>query len=385
MPASGFCVFAALLGGLWGLSQIKGAEAPEKLKVQLYPAMAWKAADGQAWIFDLHGLVCEPERRRLTVAVLRKSLGLEAGPLGDNAEAIFKERAKWFMVDDERGKKLTVRIGDRDFQLAPTKSNGHVAQQLRVPRDLMESWLKEAGVNSSSLEIRAWYGSDSNHAARGEVELLGGTGVSIISDIDDTIKISEVREHKALLRNTFFAPFRPVKGMPELYRGWASKGAQFHYVSASPWQLYPALAEFRAQEGFPAGTFHLKMFRLKDRSFLQLFASPEDYKWSVIAPMMKQFPNRRYVLVGDSGERDPEVYGRIARAFPNQVIEIYIRDVTGEGPGAERYQKAFAELPATKWRVFEEASEIDGNLPIAPGQTRPSGSRNPLGQGRFDK
>jgi phosphatidate phosphatase APP1 len=108
----------------------------------------------------------------------------------------------------------------------------------------------------------------------------------------------------------------------------------------------------------------LKEFRWKNRTFFSLFASPEKYKPGVIESLLKQFPNRKFILIGDSGERDPEIYGALARKFPAQIIRIYIRDVTNEAAGSERYQKAFRSIPRETWQIFREPNELP--LPTQP-------------------
>ena len=70
------------------------------------------------------------------------------------------------------------------------------------------------------------------------IYVLASHGISVISDIDDTIKVSNVVSRRALLRHTFCHSFQPVHGMSEVYRKWSEQHCQFHYVSASPWQLY---------------------------------------------------------------------------------------------------------------------------------------------------
>jgi hypothetical protein len=70
------------------------------------------------------------------------------------------------------------------------------------------------------------------------VYVLASHGVSIISDIDDTVKISNVLSKRLLLKHTFYSYFKPVEGMSDLYQQWRDQNCQFHYVSASPWQLY---------------------------------------------------------------------------------------------------------------------------------------------------
>src|SRR6185295_2069331 len=100
--------------------------------------------------------------------------------------------------------------------------------------------------------------------ATGQAYLLPPTGESVISDIDDTLKHSQVACKKTLLANTFLRPYETIPGMAGVFRDWWAEGAAFHYVSSSPWQLYEHLAAHLADEGFPTGSFHLRHFRLRD-------------------------------------------------------------------------------------------------------------------------
>ena len=109
----------------------------------------------------------------------------------------------------------------------------------------------------------------------GVVHFPSPQGVSVISDIDDTIKISEVKDRKLLLQNTFFRPFQAVPGVPDKYRQWAEAGVAFSSVSASPWQLYDPLANFFRQVGFPHATFHLKRVVSK----MPAFSSSLKIRW----------------------------------------------------------------------------------------------------------
>ena len=73
---------------------------------------------------------------------------------------------------------------------------------------------------------------------------------------------------------------------------------------------------------------------------------------------MAQVFSRRFVLVGDSGERDPEVYGELARRHPRQVTRILIRDATDEPGDSTRFEAAFRNLAPGLWRVFREADSL---------------------------
>ena len=173
------------------------------------------------------------------------------------------------------------------------------------------------------------------------------------------IKVTQVRNRHAILKNTFLRPFEPVPEMAAFYQNLArSNHAAFHYLSASPWQLYAPLSDFIRANGFPTGAFALKEFRWKNKTFLSLFADPEKYKRAVIEPLFKRFPHRRFVLIGDSGERDPEIYAALARKFPRQVERILIRDVTGEPRTAHRYEMVFRGLPPEHWQIFTSPADL---------------------------
>ena len=345
------CVLFSLLAAT-AASTIKRDET-----VVFFPSIGGRAKGGETWEMEIHGWIYEPERRALTLTLLRKLLDIDED-LAAGEKAIFEDRVRAFLVDNEKGKRLSVRLGSEEFELSRSAANGHMTARVGLPdREVRRVAMRTDRV--LKLPFHAVTGKNDTRRFSGEIHLLEPTGVSVISDIDDTIKISEVTDKKALLRNTFTKAFEPVPGMAEVYQDWSSRlNAQFHYVSASPWQLYLPLAEFVQTNGFPQGTFHLKPFRVKDDSFFDLFKSPERYKQGVIEPLLKHFPKRQFILVGDSGERDPEIYGGLARHYPDQVKRVLIRDVTGEGADAARYRKAFRDVPRERWVIFQKPDEL---------------------------
>ena len=347
-----------LLLGLLSAKLAVAADLKRDEQVVFFPTLGWRVPGG--WEADIHGCIFEMETRAVLTQLLRDALGLEEEELSPEEKALFRERARLFMMDHERGRSVTVNwLGQsaerRPVRLGPSEANGHLTGRIQFK----DEDLAGRSATNGLIQFEKVGGSDEGPGATGEIHLLGETGWSVISDIDDTIKVSAVRDRHELLRNTFCRPFRPVPGMANVYQRWMrTNGAQFHYVSASPWQLYQPLSEFVRSNGFPAGTFHLKYFRVMDGTVLNLFQSPEAYKPGVIEPLLERFPQRRFVLVGDSGERDPEIYGALARRFPNQIVRILIRDVTGEAADAPRYRKAFDGLPTGLWQTFKEPDEI---------------------------
>lgn len=226
-----------------------------------------------------------------------------------------------------------------------TTHNGVVEEIIRVPDQLVRECYGRQSRESRWLEIDAQTG-DGHGKGKGRIRFLEPEGLSVISDIDDTIKVTQVPAGKrTVLRNTFLKKFKAADGMRERYLKFVtdSDGADicFHYVSGSPWQLYRPLTSFLfEQEQFPPGTVHMKNLRknLFDRGALgdiMAFALGGDLatleqKIRQITNLMIHMPRRKFILVGDSGEKDPEVYRAIQRLFPQQVVKIYIRDVLGE-------------------------------------------------------
>ncbi|KAI9792930.1 MAG: hypothetical protein M1816_001252 [Peltula sp. TS41687] len=161
-----------------------------------------------------------------------------------------------------------------------------------------------------------------------KVQITEPKGISLISDIDDTIKHSAIGSGaREIFRNTFVRELTDltIEGVKEWYKQLASMGVHLHYVSNSPWQLYPLLVKFFALEGLPPGSFHLKQYS----GMLQgIFEPVAERKKGNLESIMRDFPERKFLLVGDSGEADLEVYTDVVLANPGRIIGVYIRDVT---------------------------------------------------------
>jgi hypothetical protein len=278
-----------------------------------------------------------------------------------------------FVVDAARGRRLAVRIGEEVYPLARrSKRSGLFHEEIVVPAERLgldpEASPEEQPASAVRIALVTQSGEEFGRAGR--VHLVPRQGVSVISDIDDTIKITDVHERRSMLVNTFLREFLPIPGMGDVFRQWEQRGALFHYVSSSPWQLYEPLAQHFSAVALPPGSFHLRAFRLRDHMLRRIFLGRRPAKGSVIRGILQRYPLRKFVLVGDSGEYDPEIYGALARRFPAQVASILIRHVPGQKIAPFRWQRAFRKLPTTLWQMFDDASEIaeaiDG-IAVGPG------------------
>jgi len=140
-------------------------------------------------------------------------------------------------------------INGVEHLLQPSDESGFVEENLELSDKEIESLC--ATTNSECKDRKFEYQIQVNNQTKKKddnneddyktfkctIYVLARDGISIISDIDDTVKISNVLSKRSLLKHTFYSYFKPVEGMSDLYQKWSEQNCQFHYVSASPWQL----------------------------------------------------------------------------------------------------------------------------------------------------
>jgi phosphatidate phosphatase APP1 len=174
-----------------------------------------------------------------------------------------------------------------------------------------------------------------NTPATARVEVLADAApFLVVSDFDDTVAISEVTQPDKLVTNALLRDADTQKVVPGMASFYGCLGAGsgavpgFALVSGSPIQFGPRVGSFLARHGFPAG-FGLYLRDLGPSTL-------SGYKQPLIRSLLQRFPHP-VVLVGDSGEKDPEVYAQIREEFPGRVRAIYIRDA-GNTQDAARFK-----------------------------------------------
>jgi phosphatidate phosphatase APP1 len=156
----------------------------------------------------------------------------------------------------------------------------------------------------------------------------------IISDIDDTVVRTDAVNLLKMARNVFLNNARtrlPFEGVAAFYKalqiGTANAYNPIFYLSSSSWNLYDLLVDFFNVRGIPPGPLFLVDLGLTPKQFIT--PSHEEHKLGRIQKLMTEFPQMKFILIGDSGQHDPEIYLEAAVANPGRVLAIYIRDVTG--------------------------------------------------------
>jgi phosphatidate phosphatase APP1 len=184
-------------------------------------------------------------------------------------------------------------------------------------------------------------------SATEEVIITEAQGVSVISDIDDTIKHSAISSGaREIFRNAFIRDLNDltIDGVREWYKRMADMGVKFHYVSNSPWQLYPVIQRYFSMAGLPPGSFHLKQYS----GMLQgIFEPVAERKKSTLDKIARDFPDRSFILIGDSGEADLEVYTDFVLENPGRVVAVFIRDVT-TAPGGGFFDPSIGSMPGDR-------------------------------------
>ena len=349
------------------LSFVSAGCAPKEAPVAgqeilFFPSPASVSGDGQSWSLTIQGRIFEPTAgsigRTALIAAIAKAADLD----DDEAKsALFHERAAYFLSDSEKNRRVSVSIGDRAFTPPVSDKAGYFTAQILLAKDEASKLAKDGVISFESLPT-------ATNARRfpGKVVLVPEEGVSVVTDMDDTIKETHVLDRKEMLKNTFVRPFVAVTGMPALYRSWKEAlggRIQFHVVSAGPWQFNQPLRAFTEEVGFPTFTWHMRSVDINAANLRELKPDPYPFKVQTIEALMRRFPMRHFVCVGDSGEKDPEVYSKILSEFPERVDAVFIRDVTGQSQDADRYKTLFPGEAAAKVRVFRDPKDLP---PLAP-------------------
>ncbi len=346
-------------------------------QVTCYPTYGYKGNDGK-WKISVRVLVHESRTGSDSLSLLAPAavgaaeLFTHRGIDRESAEDFLKTRVADFLREGVANQQIVFQFDDdpktTSYPLT-TDPDGLITTDITVD-PLKAPWVDGDGDRWLTYQASVPGGP----VGIGRVQLLGAEGVSVISDIDDTIKITEIPAGSEVVAlNTFFRHFASVEqpdNMLSMYQGsistpgglTLSPGVSFHYVSCGPWQLYRPLAGYLIDDRhFPAGSFHLRTVDLghsatgllKDLAgFVEKafnLAQPAQiqqndtykHKIDVIQKLMTALPGRKFLMFGDSGEFDPEVYEAILSQpkFSQMVKETTIREVQGLAPNDPRRLK----------------------------------------------
>lgn len=155
------------------------------------------------------------------------------------------------------------------------------------------------------------------------------TTFGIISDIDDTIVQTNATSLARMARTVLTHNARsrlPFEGVGDLYKALHADVNPVFYVSSSPWNMYELLHDYMDLNGIPPGPMFLQDWGISEKVLFK--QSHETHKLEQINTLLDFYPELPFVLIGDSGQHDPEIYLRVIQSHPGRVRAAFIRDVT---------------------------------------------------------
>jgi phosphatidate phosphatase APP1 len=244
-----------------------------------------------------------------------------------------RNMARRFASDEVPGARVRASFGRLTVE-AVADEEGFFDVRFELPEPITDP----AGWHPVELEL-LHPGSPGGGPVRstGRVLVPNEARFGIISDLDDTVVRSSATHVLKMARIVALnnAHTRlPFEGVAEFYgalqRGPEGRGYNpIFYVSSSPWNIYDVLEDFLDVHGVPEGPLFLK-----DWSPMVL-GKHKGHKLGIIRTLLRTYPDLPFVLIGDSGEEDPEIYSQAVREHPGRVRAIYIRDVTSAARDAQ--------------------------------------------------
>jgi len=237
---------------------------------------------------------------------------------GEGARAAVGRVLRHFATAELPGVPLRIAVGDATAE-AVTDADGYFRLRLHPdPATLTSPW------TTGTVELADDYRGLTDPRTTPIEVLVPGPDAQfgIVSDVDDTILQTGVQRLGQMLRQTFTGSAltrTSFPGAPELYRDLAGGRNPVFYVSSSPWNLHTFLIGFLRHQRLPLGPVLL-------RDLLGT-SSGREQKGGRIEEILQTHPGLPFVLIGDSGEKDPRVYAEIVRSHPGRVLAVYIREV----------------------------------------------------------
>lgn len=200
-------------------------------------------------------------------------------------------------------------------------------------------------------------------SVRVPLRILGDSGgLGIVSDIDDTVLVTALPRPLVAAWNTFVRHERrrrPVPGMSTMF----SEIRRHHgdvpliYLSTGPWNVAPVLEVFLRRHGYPPGPLLMTDWGPTPDAW---FRSGRTHKRAELGRLLTDLPQMQWLLVGDDGQHDPQIYGEVAARSPERIRAVAIRELTaGE---QVRTHGTSAPLPDEEQQPtpYEEVRAPDG-------------------------
>jgi phosphatidate phosphatase APP1 len=303
-----------------------------------------------------------PQKLRIKGRVLQDeglSLREENAPIWKNLVTMYRR----FETDEVPGAPIRIQIGDQQQEVV-TDAEGYFDAEIDLHSQLavdrlwqpiqIELLLDEPTVVDDSVVAEAIVVSEQ-------------AKFGVISDIDDTIMHTAATDFLKMIRIAYLGneqTRRPFEGVPEFYQALQqgesdNAGNPIFYVSSSAWNMYDLFAKFMKFNAIPKGPILLREIELAPDNLLSF--DHEAHKREQIRPILEQFSDLSFILIGDTGQKDADIYRQIAEDYPGRILAIYLRNVTPQN--RDRLQQLAAlqaplQQQSVDYLVFSHTSEL---------------------------
>jgi phosphatidate phosphatase APP1 len=212
--------------------------------------------------------------------------------------------------------RVVVEVAGTRHEVVPTRG-GYV--DVVLPANLPPGWSV------------AHLSTDGSAPVPAPVRIVGpDERLGVVSDIDDTVMVTALPRPLLAFWNTFVrheTSRRPVPGMADLYDEVVAGGpdAFVVYLSTGAWNVAPTVERFLGRHGFPRGPLLLTDWGPTPEGW---FRSGREHKRSQLRRLVHDLPQLRWVLIGDDGQHDPQLYDEVASAAPDRVRAVLIRQLS---------------------------------------------------------
>ncbi|HXF63963.1 MAG TPA: phosphatase domain-containing protein, partial [Caldilineaceae bacterium] len=254
--------------------------------------------------------------------------------LWDNLLAMYRR----FASREVKGVRLRAAYAGSEAHAA-SDAEGYFQMDLHLPAPLVE----EAGwiTVDMTAENAADFGQE---LVQTQAEVLippAQARFGVISDIDDTVVVTHATNLLKMARMVFLHSARtrlPFPGVAAFYQALhrgrtGDERNPLFFVSSSAWNLYDLLVDFMALNDIPPAPLLLTDYGANESGFL--FSGHRTHKLEQIGRILSTYPTLPFILIGDSGQKDPEIYHQVAQDHPGRILAIYIRDVSQPSRHAE--------------------------------------------------
>lgn len=272
---------------------------------------------------------------------------------------------KRFETDEIRNTPITITIADKIVINSTTDAEGYylIDESIETIKEHIDSngWLRYMVSYSNSNKSRQ---IQLGNQFFGEMLIpKEKSSFGVISDIDDTILhtgVASTLKWRVVVNTFFKTPHKrkALEGSAEFYnmlhRGKSNSDANpIFYVSNSPWNLYRYLKFFLKRNGFPKGPILLRDFRTP---FDRTPKTELTHKYNEIYNILDTFPDLKFILIGDCGEKDAYIYLDVVKRFPNSIAAIYLRSVE-HSKRMKRISSLFKDYKAVPVKIIKTSKD----------------------------